>query len=339
MLIQDIINIISCSLFITQPLRTYSSYERQFIDIYSLSFFALDTILFNTNPELLLHHIFISSALLIDIISPFPLHVYYTACNTEWSTICLTLMPYISNSIGKQICQSVFVLLFFKFRIYDLYYLFQTISMDYIHTFPILCLYTLNLYWWVLICKKMCKPLKHKVYVILNQHIVSYPMLINYCILAYRMFPNYWYLQLTSFVSGITSYLYHKEIAYVYNGIPSINSMWIMLDITAFHLFQVEYIRHGYNEIFYISCIIHFINVMYIYIYKPINVSNYSMLAILVDKLYILYYYPSIELFTIILLLLYIHVLNPAYDLSFVVTHGVLSWNVYACTTRILSLN
>ena len=63
------------------------------------------------------------------------------------------------------------------------------------------------------------------------------------------------------------------------------------------------------------------------------------MLAILVDKLYILYYYPSIELFTIILLLLYIHVLNPAYDLSFVVTHGVLSWNVYACTTRILSLN
>jgi len=339
MILQDIMNIISCGIFVIQPWLPYHSYARNSIRTYGLTFFAADAIFFNSELQYFIHHIIASSILLVDTVIPYEdLEIYYLFCNTEWSTLVLTGMAYVTNPLCKKFCELLFVSLFFKFRMYDCYYLFQANNMDFIHTLPLVALYTLNLYWWVLICKKICKPLKYGIYHVLNHHIVSYPMLINWVILCGRTYPNNCYLQFISFISGIAIYLYHKEIAILYHGIPTIESAWIILDVTAFHLFQIEYVRLAYHEIFYLSLPIHVFNLLYIYIINPRHISNYSMIALALDNVYVLYYYPSIELYTIVMLLGYIHVLNPVYDLSFVATHGVLAWYIFHATTNILKV-
>ena len=338
MILQDIINVISCTFFAIQPLREYNSHERNFVIKYGLCFFGIDAIVFNSNPEFLLHHIIISSALVINLFNPIPIPLYYAYCNTEWSTILLTLMPYISNPSYKKICQLMFAVLFFKFRIYDWYYLFHTEPIPTVYILPLVSMYSLNLYWWVLICKKMCKPLKNGVYHILNHTIVSYTMLMNAGIIIYITAYDYNLVKLTSLFSGITSYLYHNEIAKYHNGIVTNNSKWILLDVVAFHWCHVEYIRHMYPEWFYISSGLHLLNLLYLYKYSPNNISNYSMVALLVDNIYRVWYYPSIDIYTMVLLLGYIHVLNPMYDLSFVATHGVLSWYIVVSTSQLLNI-
>jgi hypothetical protein len=324
-------------MFILQPLRDYSLYERYYIDLYGLTLFAIDMI-HKSNPKYLIHRIIVSSAFIVDIFYPFHLTIYRDYYNTEWSTLLLLIMPYITNSNCNQTHQIIFSIVFFKFRVYDLYYLLQLNPISYIHMIPLLCMYSLNLYWWIITCKTICKPLEDKLYTTLHYRYNFYPMILNFFLLTYRTFHDscYLILQLTTFTSGMSTYLYYNDIEYVYRGIPSVKSIWVSIDITAFHLFQLEYMRLKYTEIFKISCILHFINVLYIYKYKY-DISKYSMVAVLVDNLYILYCYPNIELFTILLLFTYVYVLTPMYELSFIVNHALVSWYMYFCGTRVLT--
>jgi hypothetical protein len=160
----------------------------------------------------------------------------------------------------------------------------------------------------------------------------------NAGIIIYITAYDYNLVKLTSLFSGITSYLYHNEIAKYHNGIVTNNSNWILLDVVAFHWCHVEYIRHMYPEWFYISSGLHLLNLLYLYKYSPNNISNYSMVALLVDNIYRVWYYPSIDIYTMVLLLGYIHVLNPMYDLSFVATHGVLAWYIFDSTSQLLNI-
>jgi hypothetical protein len=267
MILQDILNTFTCTLFLLESYTPYNEIKRNCTRIYGLFFFSLDMYYFNLKPDMILHHSLASTMFITSYMYPFSdENVYRIIGNTEWSTFVLTILNYINKPYQLPF-QLLFSTLFFKFRIYDLYCMFQTHTFTTIQITPLLSIYALNLYWFVLICKKMCSLLKHSNLITQNHFMISYTTFMNNLILTICSFSNYTYL-----------------------------------------------------------CLIHSLNLIYMYKYTIYDINFISMPSFAVDIIYHLWLNPTIELFTITLLILYIHVLHPFYDLSFVGTHIAVLW-------------
>jgi hypothetical protein len=315
----------------------YISYQPaipHYIYILPLSFFAYDLICNKLTIDFKLHHLITSSFTVVDFLYPYTPELRITLTRLEWSTLALNIIPYVPKKFQFGL-QLLFFILFFKFRIFDWYIVFQECTFSYIQIIPLLALYSLNLYWFVLICKKIAKPLKTMDLNIVNQHIVSYTMMIN-SVLMNIWYPTLTFINCMSVLLGISSYLYHKEIANYYYGIPTIQSKWILLDVTFFHICQSGYIYLLQSEWCVVLLYTHFMNLWYIYKFLPEDISSASMPSFALDAIYLLYSNPSIELFTISLLILYIHILNPFYDISYVSTHLVICWYIHTRGNQLL---
>ena len=194
----------------------------------------------------------------------------------------------------------------------------------------------------MIICKKISKPLKYLNLSVVNHHICSYTMFVNSIVIIYNLYPELSCVQFLSVLLGLTSYLYHNEIANYYNGIPNVYSIYIMFDVAAIHLAQSVYMYMLDGLFGTVSCYVHFINVMYIFGYLPDDISSASIPAFTIDFIYLLYTTQSIELFTIFLLFGMVHKMDPFYDISFVSTHLLLIWYGYYISSNyeiISSLN
>ena len=146
--------------------------------------------------------------------------------------------------------------------------MFKENTFLYLQAIPLLAFYGLNLYWFVIICKKMSKPLKNIQLSLVNHQICSYTMFINSMIMIYNLYPKLTYIQYLSGLLGLTSYLYHSEIANYHNGITTtVFSNYILYDVTAMHMFQSVTMYTIDDLVGTISCCIHFINVLFIYDY------------------------------------------------------------------------
>jgi len=299
-----------------------------------LSYFAYDLICNKLTIDFKLHHIITSSFSVIDLVYPYTPEIRITLTRLEWSTLVLNVIPYLPKNYQSGL-QLLFFILFFKFRIFDWYFVFQEYTFSTVQIIPIVALYSLNLYWFVFLCKKMAKPLKTMHLNVLTQHIVSYTMIVNSVIMNI-WYPTLTFTNLMSVLLAISSYLYHKELANHYYGIPTIQSNWILLDVTVFHVYQSGYLYMLQTGWSVVALYTHFMNLMYIYQFLPSDISNASMPSFGLDVLYLLYSNPSIELFTISLLLLYIHILNPFYDVSYVSTHVVLCWYIHTRANHLL---
>jgi hypothetical protein len=315
----------------------YESYQHELhppIYVLTVSYFAYDLTVNTITNDFKIHHIITSLFAVTGLMYPYTPESRITMAGAEWSTLVLNVIPYVPEMYKSKL-QFLFFLLFFKFRIFNWYYMFQEHTFSTVQIIPVLAMYSLNLYWFLLICKKIAKPLKTMQLTIMNHHIVSYTMMVN------SVLMNVWYPTLTftngmSVLLGLSSYMYHKEIAYDYHGIPTIQSKWIFIDATVFHVFQAGYLyllQTGWNVV---SLYIHFMNLMYIYKFLPENIRTASLPSFALDILYLLSTYPTIELFTILLLFLYIHILNPFYDVSYVSTHLVLCWYIQSRANHLL---
>jgi hypothetical protein len=234
-----------------------------------------------------IHHALTSYFAVIGVLYPFSPELRVIMAHAEWSTIVMNSIPYLPKRCQTGL-QLLFFALFFKFRIFDWYVMFQTHSFLLVQIIPSLLLYSLNLYWFVLICKKLAKPLKQMHLKVINHQLTSYTMIVN------SVLMNIWYPTLTftngmSVLLGIISYLYHKEIAYHYYGIPSMNSKWIMLDVTIFHIFQAGYMYLLQTDWSVVSLYMHFMNLMYMYKFSPDDITTASMPSFGVDIFYLLY--------------------------------------------------
>lgn len=312
----------------------YESYKPEInpsIYVLLMSFFAYDLICNKLTIDFKIHHIITSSFGVISLLYPYSPELRLIMSRAEWSTLALNAIPYVPYSCQNGV-RLLFFILFFKFRIIDWYYMFQEHTFLRLQLFPVLALYSLNLYWFILICKKLAKPLKNISLHVVNQHIVSYTMMIN-SLFINTIYPTVTFCKIMTLLLGISSYLYHKEIAYENDGIPTMNSKWILLDISVFHIF-----KGGYMYLLNYSCspYIHALNVWYIYKFLPSDSTYASMPSFGIDMLLMMYDNPSIELFTISLLILYIHILNPFYDVSYVSTHLVLCWFIHNRTNHLL---
>ena len=297
-----------------------------------MSYFGYDMLCNKLTSDYVVHHIITFGVLIVGLIYPYPVEALIIICGIEWSTLVLNTLPYLPKSLYNGV-RLLFFISFCKCRLLDWYCMFQTYTFLYVQLIPILAMYSLNLYWFVLMCKKMAKPLKTISLHIVNQHIVSYTLMINSVIIII-WYPTLTFIKIMSALLGVSSYMYHKEIAYYYNGIPTINSKWIVLDVTVFHIFQAGYM---YLVDYSFSFYIHFMNLWYIYQFLPQDISSASLYSFITDIVTLLYDKPSIELFTISLLFIYIHILNPFYDVSYVSTHLIICWYIHSRCNHLLN--
>jgi len=313
----------------------YESYQPELhpsVYILSMSYFAYDLMVNKLTIDFKIHHIITSSFAVIGLVYPYSSELRIIMAGAEWSTLVLNSIPYLPQTMQNGV-RLLFFILFFKFRILNWYFMFQEHTFSNLQIIPVVAIYSLNLYWFVVIWKKMAKPLKTISLHVLNQHIVSYTMLIN-SVMICIMYPTLTFIKIMSILLSISSYLYHKEIAYYYNGIPSIQSDWILWDVTVFHVFQAGYM---YLINYSFSIYMHAVNVLYIYQCLPEDISSASLYSFSIDIVTLLYNNPTIELFTISLLFIYIHVINPFYDISYVSTHLLLCWYIHNRTNYLLN--
>ena len=325
MIVQDILSTLSAGIMLVESNYSYHDY-RILSSLTTLSFFVYDSLCNNLTKDFLIHH-GVASMGIINSYMWIPSDKVFTClCKIEISTVVLNIIPYV-NTKFKQPLQILFFITFFKYRIYDIYYILHE-KLLYVHFIPIFLLYSLNLYWFVIICKKISNPLKKMNLNILNHSVCSYTFFINsiYTIYNYSL-PNF--VHFMSMMLGCSSYLYHNEIATYYNGIPTMQSKWILFDVTVLHLYNLSCVYLFNNFYTPISFIVHGINLLYIYYYKPdYIITDASLPSFFIDFLYFLYSTQSIELYTIGLLIIYIHIINPFYDISYISTHMIIVWYV-----------
>ena len=338
MILQDILSTLTAGLILVESTKEVQNFNPLLYG-FTLSFFSYDSICNNISTDMLIHHVCTTIFLLVNIWWPYTYETRLIMSAIEWSTFVYNAIAYVPDTC-KNILNILFVSLFFKFRIYNWYYMFQQHTFLPIQFFPVLAIYSINVYWFILICKKISKKLKNMNLNVLNHQITSYTMMGSSCLIIYTLYPKFTFMQVTSVILGISSYLYHNEMVVYFNGISNVKkSKWILLDVTVLHIYQTGYmfiIGDGWS-IF--SLYIHIINIFFIYKYVPEDITAASLPTFLLDVLHILYTTRSIELFTISLLIIFIHVINPFYDLSYVSTHLTLCWYIYTRSTHLLQLD
>ena len=335
MILQDILSTITCGLALTDAY--YPRYARPISYAFSFTYFAYDSAFHNLKPDFLFHHAITSIILIVNICFPFSDENNSIFLKVEWSTLLLNILNYTPDRV-KPVIQMLFFMTFIKFRLIDWYILFQRNTLWCVQLIPLLGLYSLNLYWFVLICKKLSAPLKKITLNVLNHHICSYTFLANSGLIIYTVYPQLTFIQVLSALLGISSYLYHQEIALYFNGIPTIKSKWIMFDVAVFHTYHAGYIYLIGDFWGKISWYFHLFNVSYIYVFKPEDVTSISMFSFGLDIIYLLYSTPNIHLFTVALLIIFIHLMNPFYDMSFTSTHLLICWYAYTRSLHLLQI-
>lgn len=330
MLIQDVLSTITAAVVITESFFSYHPL-RPFTGLFALSYFVYDSMMYKLKPDFLVHHVITSYILGIGYFYQFSDKIFSIICRIEISTFALNLIPYVKDQYKISV-QLLFFILFFKFRIYDWYYMFIENKLSYVHAIPLLAFYTLNVYWFMIICKKMSKPLKNMNLTIVNHHICSYTLSINSMGIIYNLYPELSCVQFLSALLALTSYLYHKEIANY--GIPNVYSIYKIFHVAAIHLSQSVYMYMLGGLFGKVSCYVHFINVMYIFDYLPDDMLSVSIPVFSIDFIYLLYTTQSIELFTLFLLGGLVYKMNVFYDLSFASIHLLLIWYSYYLSTN-----
>jgi len=265
-------------------------------------------------------------------VSPFLQEQIDVIFRTEWSTLFLTAMVYTDSNA---FLQGAFLLSFLKYRIYDFYALLGVPHASWNYGLMV-ALYGLNLFWLLKIVKYLCKPLRDRTLHVLNHNICSLTMAWNSGFVYYLAYPKLLYISACSFLLGMTTFLYHQEIAVFYDGIPTPESFWIYFDVGVFHAYQAGYMyQAGYG---WLPALFHAANVAYIGFRRPRDITSASIPSFSIDVFYLLLTAYSLELFTIVALISMIHYLNPLYDLSFVGTHFMLMWYMKSRIEHLLAL-
>ena len=154
--------------------------------------------------------------------------------------------------------------------------------------------------------------------------------------LFYSFYPFLPFILTMSCFLALSSYLYHQETALRFNGIPSAASRWIYYDVSVFHFYQAGYVYLTGTQYGKVAWLVHLVNVLYIWIKQPDDISTAALPSFGVDVVYLLCATQSVELLTVSMLILFIHFINPFYDLSFVSTHMLLCWYIFSRANHLM---
>jgi len=147
-------------LYISLLIAMYTSFR--YNPYLLMGYCILDSICFQINIDMLIHHILVILLNLIYLMSSYEfVHTHHYIIpylqRFERSTIFLTGSHFITHPQLKLLNYIVFALSFFKYRIYDSLSIIRNPTMDIKPWICCLSMFLLNLYWFVLIVKKFCK--------------------------------------------------------------------------------------------------------------------------------------------------------------------------------------
>jgi hypothetical protein len=141
-------------------------------------------------------------------------------CKMEMSTLILNVIPYVNY---KTPLKALFLLMFVKTRVYDYYYFLSELD-----TLPIFfgffILYTVNLYWFSLMIKKMWGDRTRGSYYVTLCHQIN-----RFSYLGTLPFMSCLPMTIVHGFISITSFFYH------YSSIYNHNMGWFILDSIAIH--------------------------------------------------------------------------------------------------------
>ena len=313
-MLQPIYNNLSASVMLIESCYSNHPY-RPLSYLFTISFFTYDYICNDLAPQYIFHHMLATFGIVTSYLWPLPDELFTIMCRVEISTLFLNTFRYI-NPKFKPIVQFLFFITFFKYRIYDLYYVLQNYSFIYAQFIPFLLFYTMNFYWFTLICKKIgdisCKPYNLTT---LQHQLCSYTMAANSVITIYTLYPKYPFIQFASYLLALTNCIYYQDNT-------KKNKMCITLTL---YLFKVSYLYAVYDY-WYMLAAIHLLNIVCTH-----RLTNYTILISFgIDFLIGMYKSPSVELYTIFILQLFVQLIQPFYDLSDVCSHLLYIWYSYS---------
>jgi hypothetical protein len=154
---QDILCIISCTLFIVEA---YQPNVNIWVGGVAASYFVIDMLCFIKDTDMFFHHACALWLAFNVVYDPYPPEVLRTIANVEWSTLVLTMNNYLTGT-WLTCSQVLFVIVFIKVRLIALFPLLFS-RLTYLQWFPLVPLYGLNVYWFFKICKRIVKMISPK---------------------------------------------------------------------------------------------------------------------------------------------------------------------------------
>ena len=310
---------------------------------------------FIVNTSLKIHHflslfaIYTNYFILQDSSSKY--EMFYLIVNTEISNIFYVLVPYIKHPTFKNINNSLFLLSFFKYRIYVFYlflynpHLIHLLSVSNNMYIIFFGFFGLNLFWFCILCKIACKPFfKNDVLKMKCQSITSYIYFINIPLSLYV----YKTINLDVFgilLLAISSYFYHTNAKnqlvlygkYTYEIMP-----YFYIDNLCIHIRSILACIDYFKKI---SCVYHYVSYIIILIFTPFsNVEKYACLTyipVLADICFTIYndnvsYILKMNMIFMMYLIGLVGYINPFYDINWVIFHILLIIQTYfICKTNI----
>jgi len=306
------------SLFICYNLYLYYYVNTEYLNLsvpLAFSYFAFD--FFICKYEIKIHHISIMLLIYFNYNYNLPIVdsnvIMIPLYKTEISTIFYSLKIIMKNNtfFKKYFLHAndfLFLTTFVKFRIYDLYNevltnpLFYSQMRRYTETIftkffyiPLYCLYGLNIYWFLIMCKIVAKPIikKCKSYdlIKIREFLTQYTLFFNILAVGYIYSfskKQYYIIDMAGIaILAMNSYIYHNKIYTYLCGKKEINYMDndiiepLLNDNLSIHVTSLLYnltCAFSYDNsdifaVFYISLILH-ANAIYHYILYIIKSKN-----------------------------------------------------------------
>ena len=323
-MLQDLFSIITAGIISVESFLSYHPL-RPVSYLCTLSYFVYDSVVNTLNPEYILHHGLSYFLMCNFYFYPYNDNIESIIFRIEFSTLAFNLIPYVNEYFKKPVLL-LFVILFCKFRIYDWYYMFKTYDFLPIQIIPLIGLYSLNLYWFSIIIKKISKILKLNS-VTLTDKTYSYAMITSGILTIYTIFPELKIVYIMSILLVMLGSLFHKEISFWYNiSEPAwYDNSELIWDLIIFHNYYTGYMYVLSKK--FINCLLHILYLSSIQ-YKSKIIPLY-IAVIGVQSIQT----PSIELFTFFLCLLSGHVVKPLYaitdDVNYLLLLGY-SYSIYS---------
>jgi len=152
---KDCATVFIAILFLIEGHRRERYLEEKWASFFlGITYFVIDTVNYVETVDMIVHHALSIWICMYSVSNTASYEVLKAVTNTEWSTIPLVYLPYLTGR-PKRITKYLFGILFLIFRIGGLFPLLYTDELSFLDRVPIVLLYILNVYWLLRILKIM----------------------------------------------------------------------------------------------------------------------------------------------------------------------------------------
>lgn len=279
-------------------------------------FYAVELGVSKLTPEFLLHHTMSLFFISYDLFRPYDTRFRTAVLNVEIPSIVLTIVPYLPTPLQYP-ANLLFVGLFFKTRLLDIYP-FLTVDCSALNG-VIWCFYLLNLYWGLIILRKLSKP-------VLGVQNMK-PVMHTLC--AFTFAASF---VIHSHHETALEQICHVALALssfrVHWNFDNVDPFWWVSDIVFMHLVCITKHQVGFRRIhdcyLFASYALHATVVGYRIYWLDEYTLSFSMASMFFDGIVTLQQFQKETQVAVILAAVCVMLtekIKPFYDLSFVAVH------------------